>query len=288
MSIIIITQRKEVDDWVQALHERRPELGIRIYPDGRAYDDVTFAIAWNHPLGAFKEFRNLKCIASMGAGVDHILKDPDLPEEAIITRVTDENLTNDMAAFTLALVLNHIRGLAFYKEQQQQHSWRRKAYKRVADVTVGVMGVGVLGTHVASTLSQVGLKVSGWAKATKQLDGINVYAGEEELNSFLSQPDILICLLPLTKETTGILNKSTFSQLPKGAYIINVARGEHLVEEDLLEMLDNGHPGWRQPGCFPGRATAGRAPILEPSPHQRHPAHRQRHASSIGGSANTR
>ncbi|GAA4437510.1 glyoxylate/hydroxypyruvate reductase A [Pontibacter saemangeumensis] len=241
MSIMIITQRKEIAPWVKALQERRPALEIRVYPDGGNYDDVTFALAWNHPLGAFREFRNLKCIASMGAGVDHIMKDPDLPEDAVITKVTDENLTNDMAAFTLGLVLQHVRGLSEYEAQQRQHIWRRKAYKRAEDVTVGVMGMGVLGAHVARVLRQTGFRVNGWATAAKPMEGIKVYAGEGELSAFLAQSDILICLLPLTKETAGILNRGTFGKLPKGAYVINVARGEHLVDEDLLYMLDAGH-----------------------------------------------
>lgn len=238
---MIITQRKELEPWVKAIHEKRPDLKVRIYPDNGNHEEVTFALAWNHPVGVFRQFKNLKCIASMGAGVDHILKDPDLPEDAVITRVTDRNLTDDMATFTLALVLSHIRDLPFYKTQEQQQAWQRKGYKRIPEVTVGVMGMGVLGSQVARVLRQAGFRVVGWATTAKQLEGIPVYAGAGELEAFLAQADVLICLLPLTDETADILNRNTFSKLPAGAYVINVARGEHLVEADLIQMIDAGH-----------------------------------------------
>lgn len=241
MSLIIITQGKDVSSWVKALKEKRPDLALSVYPDVPDAAAVEGAIVWNHPLGVFKEFPNLKWISSMGAGVDHVLKDPELPEAAVITRITDENLTNDMATFTLALVLNHLRGLSFYKVLEHQQTWKRKRYQRIEETTVGVMGTGVLGAAVARLLKQTGFNVNGWARTPKDLDGVKVYVGEKELSDFLSRTDVLVCLLPLTKETRNILNKRTLEQLPQEAFVINVARGEHLVEEDLIEMLDKGH-----------------------------------------------
>ncbi|GAB3537774.1 glyoxylate/hydroxypyruvate reductase A [Pontibacter brevis] len=241
MSVIIITQGKDLDPWVSALKEKRPELDIRIYPDETNREEVEFALAWNHPLGAFKKYPNLKCISSMGAGVDHILKDPDLPEGVSITRITEPNLAKDMAEFTTALVMNHVRGFSAYKAAEQRQQWAPKPYLRTGDVTIGVMGVGVLGSYVAGKLQELGFKVNGWARTPKQVQDMQVYVGQDGLNSFLASSDILICLLPLTKETANILNKNTFSKLPEGAFVINVARGEHLVENDLIEMIDTGH-----------------------------------------------
>ncbi|WP_162054623.1 2-hydroxyacid dehydrogenase [Pontibacter pamirensis] len=241
MSITIITQGKDLTPWVNALKEKRPELNVRIYPEDTNREDVEFALAWNHPIGAFKKYPNLKCISSMGAGVDHILKDPELPEAAIITRITDPNLAKDMAEFTIALVMNHVRGLSSFKIAEQKQLWKPTGYLRTEDVTVGVMGVGVLGTHVARQLNKIGFKVNGWASTAKELENVEVYVGQNGLNAFLAASDILICLLPLTKETANILNKDTFRKLPEGAFIINVARGEHLVEQDLIEMIDEGH-----------------------------------------------
>lgn len=241
MPITIISQGKELIPWIKALKERRPGLNIGIYPDDTNREDVEFALAWNHPIGAFKGYPNLKCISSMGAGVDHILKDPELPLSATITRITDPNLAKDMADFTLALVLNHVRGLLDYKAAEHRQLWEPRPYLKTARVKIGVMGLGVLGTSVASHLTKLGFEVKGWARTAKEMEKVEVFVGAEELDSFLSEADILICLLPLTKETANILNKETFRKLPEGAFVINVARGEHLVEEDLIQMIDAGH-----------------------------------------------
>lgn len=272
MSVTIITQGKDLTPWVKALKEKRPALDVRIYPDDTNREDVEFALAWNHPIGAFKHYPNLKCISSMGAGVDHILKDPDLPKAAIITRITDPNLAKDMAEFTTALVMNHVRGLSSYKVAEQRQAWEPGKYLRVEDVTVGVMGVGVLGASVASRLKELGFKVVGWARSAKQLDNIEVHVGQDALDAFLATSDILICLLPLTKETANILNRNTFMKLPKGAFIINVARGEHLVEQDLMEMIDAGHLSGASLDVFreeplPGHHPFWQHPRINVTPH---------------------
>ncbi|WP_439882616.1 2-hydroxyacid dehydrogenase [Pontibacter sp. MBLB2868] len=241
MAMILISQGRDMTPWAEALKEKRPELDLRVYPDDSNKEEVAFALVWNHPLGVFKEFPNLKCISSMGAGVDHIMKDPELPANAAITRVTDENLTRDMADFCVALVMNHLRGLAFYKMQEAAHDWQPRHYLNISDVTIGVMGVGVLGAHVASQLSNLGFKVNGWARSKKMIEGVEIFSGDTMLGDFLATSDILICLLPLTKETTDILNRDTFQKLPKNAFVINVARGAHLVDADLIEMIDTGH-----------------------------------------------
>ena len=241
MAILIISRGRDIAPWLETIRSERPELDLRVYPETGPKEDITFAITWNHPLGAFKEFPNLKCIASMGAGVDHILKDPELPENVLVTRVTDEHLTNDMATFTTAVVLNYMRGMSAYKAAEQESQWQPKPYLRQRDLTIGVMGMGVLGAEAAMQLKKLGFTVQGWARSHKNIEGIPVYAGADELDYFLATSNILICLLPLTPETANILNKTTFEKLPESAYVINVARGEHLVEADLLEMLDKGH-----------------------------------------------
>lgn len=241
MPITILSQGRNVEPWVKALKEKRPALDLRVYPEDQPREEITFALAWGHPLGAFRQYPNLTCISSLGAGVDHILKDPDIPEQVQIARIKDEDLTSDMANFTMALVLNHLRDLNTYKAAEETQNWSPLRYKRNKDVTVGVMGIGTLGSAVAQRLSSIGLRVTGWANSAKQLEGIGVYAGAGELDVFLNAADVLICLLPLTPDTANILNKENLLKLPKGAFLINVARGEHLVEEDLLELLETGH-----------------------------------------------
>ncbi len=241
MSIVIITAGKETNGWEKALKAKRPELEVLVHPDAAAKDKVEFALTWGHPLGVFKEYPNIKCIASMGAGVDHILRDPELPASATITKLEDPNLTRDMGLFVVALVLNHLRNLTVHKLNQQQHNWSRKRYLTTENTTIGIMGMGTLGAHVAAELTKLGFTVNGWARTAKQLADVKVYKGEKELDSFLAKSDILICLLPLTPQTENILNEQTLSKLPKNAFVINVARGKHLVDEDLIALLDSGH-----------------------------------------------
>ncbi|MFD1185721.1 2-hydroxyacid dehydrogenase [Pontibacter rugosus] len=241
MPITIFTQGKDLTPWLKVFKEKRPDLEVRTYSDNTPTQDVEFAMAWNHPLGVFKNFPNLKCIASMGAGVDHVLRDPELPAGVAITKIIDTNLTKDMAEFILVLAMDYLRGISAYKVQQLQQNWQPIPYKRIEEVRVGVMGVGVLGMYVAQQLHKVGFRVSGWARTAKRSESINIYAGAEDLNAFLSVSDILVCLLPLTPDTANMLNKATLSKLPKDAFVINVARGEHVVEKDLLQLLDSGH-----------------------------------------------
>lgn len=251
---------------MDAFRAQRPDLEVYVYPETGPAEAVEFVLAWNHPRGIFKSFPNLKCIASTGAGVDHILRDPDIPEGVQITRIVDEHLTRDMGTFVASLALQHVRGLQSYKDAQRSHTWKQHTYLRPKDLTVGVMGLGVLGRHAAEQLRQLGFKVHGWSRSPKLLEGIGTYAGEEELDAFLASANILVCLLPLTEETANILYKETLSKLPQGAYVINVARGEHLVDEDLIELLDKGHLSGASLDVF------REEPLPEEHPFWNHPA----------------
>lgn len=237
MSVIVISPGRDPEAWVQELKNQHPGMKIIAYPEEHNQEEVEYAITWKHPRGIFKNYPNLKVIASMGAGVDHITSDPEIPENVTITRIIDDQLTLDMSAFVLALVMNHLRDLSFHHSHK---TWEPTNYLKIEDQRIGVMGVGVLGSAVVKTLTNVGFKVSGWATQPKTQADITIY-GEEQLDEFLGQTTILVCLLPLTQQTENILNKELFKKLPKGAYIINVARGQHLVEHDLLEMVDTGH-----------------------------------------------
>jgi glyoxylate/hydroxypyruvate reductase A len=237
MSVIVISPGRDPEAWVQELKNQHPGMKIIAYPEEHAKEEVEYAVTWKHPRGIFKNYPNLKVIASMGAGVDHITSDPEIPENVTITRIIDDQLTIDMSAFVLALVMNHLRDLSFHHNHT---SWEQTDYLRIEDQHIGVMGVGVLGSAVVKTLTNVGFEVSGWATQPKPDAAITIY-GEDQLDEFLSQTNILVCLLPLTQQTENILNKELFQKLPKGAYIINVARGQHLVEHDLIEMVDTGH-----------------------------------------------
>ena len=240
MSILIIRDRNS-EVWKAAIEKKNPAVEVEVYPEVKSKEAIEYALVWNHPPGVFKQFPNIKVIASMGAGVDHILRDPELPENAKITRVVDKQLTEDMADFVLTLVLNHLRNINLHQENEQNREWKPEAYQRIADVKVGILGMRELGSTAGKKLSDNGFTVRGWAQSRKEIKNIKIYAGQEELDAFLAESDILVCLLPLTPETENILNSTLFKKLPNNAFIINVARGKHLVEEDLLVAIDKGH-----------------------------------------------
>jgi len=237
MSVLVISPGNDPEPWVEALKKEYPGINVYAYPEEHDPEEIEYVISWKHPRGIFKHYPNLKVIASMGAGVDHITRDPEIPKNLVITRIIDDQISEDMSDFVFALVMDQIRNISFY---HNNHAWEPIQYKRIEEEHIGIMGLGIMGSAVAQTLLKNRFNVSGWAKTPKKLAGINTYSGEEQLEKFLNRSTILICLLPLTQETENILKKELFEKLPKGAYIINVARGQHLVEFDLLEMIDKG------------------------------------------------
>ncbi|MEE9365047.1 MAG: glyoxylate/hydroxypyruvate reductase A [Cellulophaga sp.] len=241
MSIVIIRQDNKIPNWLDAIKTYASELRVYDYTKPHPKEEITTVLVWKQPQGVFLDYPNLKCIASMGAGVDFIFDDKSLPENVVITRVVDPMLAEDMSEFVASLIFNHLKRLNNYKIEQQNGNWNPIAYQRIRDISIGIMGMGKLGTHTASYLEQLNFKVSGWANSPKKIDGIKSYTGKEELSSFLKNTSVLICLLPLTKDTFGIINKNLLSELPKGAFVINVARGGHVIDEELLEMISNGH-----------------------------------------------
>lgn len=238
MAILFIKNDKNCDAWLEAF-EAFPEIEVFTPETVVDPNSITMAITWKAPKGSFDNYPNLKVVGSMGAGVDHLFEDPSLPKNVILTRVVDDKLSSDMQEFVLSLCLQQIKNLGSYSQLQSVKKWEPRSYQRVADVNVGILGLGTLGQAVGEMLLRVGFKVSGWSKSKKEITGVKSY-DKEGLDEFLSQSQILICLLPLTNNTRHILNKTLFDKLPKGAYLINVARGGHLNDDDLLQSLDNG------------------------------------------------
>ncbi len=240
MGIVIIRQDDKIELWQKALRRNTADIPIYSYLEEHPEEQIKMALVWKPPLGSLGKYKNLECIASSGAGVDFLFKDKELPNVPI-TRVVDEYLAKDMSEHVIALIFSHLKNLNQYKIDQFNKVWKPIDYHRIEDLTIGIMGLGALGKVLAEDLLRFGFKVQGWSGSRKDLSGIKTFAGQKEKTTFLNATQILVCLLPLTKETTGILNKDLFSQLPKGAHVINVARGGHLVDKELLEMLDNEH-----------------------------------------------
>jgi glyoxylate/hydroxypyruvate reductase A len=197
-------------------------------------------LVWRPPPGELARYPNLKAILSLGAGIEGLIADPTMPEVPI-ARMVDPSLTSTMAEYVLLAVLRHHRGFDRFERAQRERRWEFSLPPQPSDRQVGIMGLGELGAAAARLLLAHGFPVAGWSRSPKALDGVTSYAGHGELHSFLHRTDILVCLLPLTAETRGILDAETFDALPHGASLINVAGGAHLVEQDLLAALDSGH-----------------------------------------------
>jgi glyoxylate/hydroxypyruvate reductase A len=241
MTMLFLAPRLRGESWLKHIRREDPGIDLQIWPEVGRAEDVIFALCWKHPLGELKKYPNLKCIASLGFGVDHILRDPDLPADVPVTRLVDAGMITAMSEYVLTAVLMYVRQFDLYRLDQAQKKWTARIAKQPHAVRVGIMGLGHLGADAAAKLRALGFAVSGWSRTMHQTEGVQCFAGDSELGAFLAQTQILICLLPLTPATEKILNRETFSQLPRGAYIINAARGDHLVEEDLLAALETGH-----------------------------------------------
>lgn len=241
MSIVIIRQDGKIDLWKNAIQKANPNLNVYSYLETHPKEAILMAVIWKHPAGSLEQYPNLKCIASAGAGVDYIFDDPTLPKGIPITRIVDPYLASDMSEHVLAAILAEVKNFNTYKVQQFNADWSPKTYRRIQDITVGIMGLGELGSLTAKDLTHFGFNVQGWSRSKKNIKGVQTYSDHDSLETFLKTTQFLVCLLPLTSETAGILNKELFSRLPKDAYVINVARGGHLVDNDLLDALDANH-----------------------------------------------
>jgi len=240
MSIAIISPDHDRSAWATALKAYQPDLKVEIWPQITAPEQVELALCWNHPPGSLNHFPNLKMISSFGAGVDHLLNDPHLPGDVPLVRLVDPNLRQSMAEYVLLGALGHFRRCKDYCSQHAAKNWQPLSIPHISEVNVGIMGCGEIGRFVGKKLASTGFRVHGWSRRPQQLDQVVTYSGEKELATFLGCSNILVCLLPLTAATENILNSKTFGQLPQGAYLINVGRGAHLVEDDLLTALDSG------------------------------------------------
>ena len=240
MSIAIICPNRDMEEWVAAFEAQAPSLKVEVWPEISDPEGVKFALCWKHPDGVLQQFPNLKCISSLGAGVEHLLNDPTLPPDIPLVRIVDADLKQSMAEYVMLGVLEHFRRFKEYRRQQELGEWIALPIPHSSSVNIGIMGCGALGRYVSEKLSDFGFTVSCWSRSTKKIKNITTYSGNDELNTFLGKANILVCMLPLTSETENILNAQLFNQVSPGTYLINVARGGHLVESDLLSAIDSG------------------------------------------------
>jgi len=241
MAMVLISKTQDGAKWRRIMAELAPDIDFRVWPDVGAPEDIEMAITWKHPPGALTGFANLKCICSLGQGVDHLFLDPELPVGVPIVRLVDSSMKRQMSAFVLAAVLRHHTHAAGYARLQAERRWQALAAADPADLCVGVMGLGALGSDLAVKLVALNFKVMGWSRGPKALREVESFVGDASLNEFLVHCDIVCCLLPLTTDTRDILDARRLAAMKKGAYLINTARGPHVDEAALIEALDDGH-----------------------------------------------
>jgi glyoxylate/hydroxypyruvate reductase A len=239
--LLLISQTEPSEAWKRALECAVPGIEVRIWPEVGSRASVNYVLCWKPPAGVFRGMNNLKAVFSLGAGVDHLSDRRALPEDIPVVRMVEPALTEGMTEYVLYQVLRFHRHMLDYDAQQSRKEWRVLSQVRPCDRRVGIMGLGVLGRDAAEKLRALDFDVAGWSRSEKKIPGLRSFAGRGSLENFLGRTDILVCMLPLTRETAAIINRRHLSLLPKGAYVINAARGPHLVEEDLLAALDSGH-----------------------------------------------
>ncbi len=203
-------------------------------------DDIEIALAWKPTPGLLRTFKNLKMIVSLGMGVDHLLADDQLPDVAI-TRIMDEGLVGQMSEYAIYWALWHHRDIEKYAASQRAKTWKPEEFVDSIHRRIGVMGLGTIGQDAARKFTLLGFPTLGWSRTAKTLPGVETFHGREALTKFLGRTNILVNVLPLARETRGIMDKTLFAALPKGAFVINMGRGGHVVDEDLLAALDSGH-----------------------------------------------
>ncbi len=240
MALIFRSKIDRVDLWREGFARAMPDLEFRDWGDPGDPADVEFALVWQPPRGGLRRFANLKAIFSVGAGVDHLFGDTDLPEGGPVVRMIEPELTRGMCEYVALHTLRHHRRQREHEARQRAGEWNLIVVPTAPSRRVGVMGLGVLGSAAAATLVALEFDVAGWSRTRKDLAGVESFHGEAGLGRFLARSEIIVCLLPLTPGTEGILNAGLFAGLPRGASVINAARGGHMVEEDLLAALESG------------------------------------------------
>jgi glyoxylate/hydroxypyruvate reductase len=279
MALLLKFEIYPEERWARELAARLPEIEIRFWPEIGDRAGIEYAVVWDPPPGLLKTLPNLRLIQSLGAGVDQLLADPELPRAVPICRLVDPTLTGRMSEYVALHVLRYHRRQPELDALQRAGVWRMLRAPVASERKVGIMGLGELGTDAARKLAALGFRVAGWSRRPKMTEAVESFHGAAGRDAFLGRSEILVCLLPLTPATENILSRELFGRLPRGAALINAARGRHLVEADLIAALDSGrlayatldvfraeplppdHPFWRHPRIT---VTPHNASMLDP------------------------
>lgn len=238
MRITVCCTDTRIGPWIEGLHAALPEAEVQEWRPGAPQAD--HAVVWAPPQAFLDEQQALKGIFNIGAGVDALVK-LNLPPRAVVVRLDDAGMSVQMAEFVCHAVIRHFRELDGYERDEAQGKWGFRKPRARADYPVGVMGLGVLGERVAQAVAAFEFPVRGWSRSAKHIDGVECFAGPAQFDAFLAGTRILVNLLPLTPDTENLIDRHVLAKLLPGAYVINVARGAHVVDADLVAAIDGGH-----------------------------------------------
>ncbi len=238
MRIVFSCIGTKPEPWLRSLRMALPQAEIEEWVPGAPQAD--YAVVWAPPQTLLDEQKQLKGIFNIGAGVDALMR-LRLPEGVPVVRLDDAGMSVQMAEYVCHAIIRHFRGLDVCDADERIQRWSFRPPKVRAEYPVGIMGLGVLGERVAKAVATFEFPVVGWSRSPKTIDGVRCFAGQEQFNDFLAASRFLVCLVPLTPDTVGVLNRDTLGRLQAGGYVINVARGAHVVDEDLIALVDSGH-----------------------------------------------
>jgi glyoxylate/hydroxypyruvate reductase len=265
-AILLVMPEWDPAEWQARFAALAPRREIRIWPEGLGDPaEIAYVCAWKPPPGLLARFPNLKAIFSLGAGVDHLIGDPQLPAVPIV-RVVDRDLTARMTEYVILHVLMHHRRFRLYQEQQRENVWHEHPQPAASEVAVGILGLGVLGRDAAQVLARIGFRVAGWSRGEKAVPGVEAFHGEKGLDAFLARTEVLVCLLPHTPATEAILNRALLRKLKRdgalgGAYLINAGRGKLQVDADILAALEDGALAGASLDVFPAEPLPRESPL---------------------------
>ena len=238
MRLLFYTAGENAASWLEALRRAFPDVRIDGWPSTVA-GEADYALVWQPPVELLRSLARVKAIFNLGAGVDSVPDLSTLPRNVRLVRLEDAGMAEQMAEYVCHAVLRRYREFDAYAEQQRSAEWRQRPRLSKSEFTVGILGLGVLGTAVATALAPFGFPLRAWSRTQKLSAGVATSTGFSELDDFLAGVRVLVCLLPLTSQTQGLLDRARLSRLPRGAYLVNVSRGALIVDDDLLALLDN-------------------------------------------------
>ncbi|RFO96153.1 glyoxylate/hydroxypyruvate reductase A [Rhodoferax lacus] len=238
MHITFCCAATDAEPWLQDLRGALPGADISLWQPGAAPAD--YGIVWQPPQAFFDQQPQLRAAFNIGAGVDALLR-LNIAPATVLVRLDDAGMAVQMAEYVCHALIRHYREFAGYAADQQAATWQQREIAPRSAMPVGIMGLGVLGARVAQAVAQFGFPVNGWSRTPKTIPGVRCYSGAGGFHEFLAATRVLVSVLPATPQTRDLINRDTLSRLQSGAYLINVARGAHLVEDDLLALLESGH-----------------------------------------------